>query len=53
MYEIPTKVNIGGTEYQIRNNGDYRMVLDCFGGGLLIDVDINDAVSNNAAQPQN
>ena len=30
MYDIPTKINIGGTEYQIRNDGDYRMVLDCF-----------------------
>ena len=30
MYEIPTKININGTEFQIRNNGDYRMVLDCF-----------------------
>ena len=39
MYEIPTKVNIGGTEYQIRNNGDYRMVLDCF--GALQDASLN------------
>lgn len=31
MYEIPTKITIDGTEFQIRNNGDYRMVLDCFG----------------------
>jgi len=30
MYVIPTTVNIGGTEYHIRNDGDYRMVLDCF-----------------------
>lgn len=31
MYEIPTKINLNGEEFQIRNNGDYRMVLDCFG----------------------
>ena len=30
MYEIPTTINIEGTEFHIRNNGDYRMVLDCF-----------------------
>lgn len=27
-YELPTKVNIDGTEYPINKNGDYRMVLD-------------------------
>lgn len=30
MYEIPTTVKVGSTEYPIRNKGDYRMVLDCF-----------------------
>lgn len=30
MYEIPTSIKIDDTEFQIRNNGDYRMVLDCF-----------------------
>lgn len=30
MYEIPTSIYIDNREYQIRNNGDYRMVLDCF-----------------------
>lgn len=39
MYEIPTKINIGGTEYQIRNKGDYRMVLDCF--SALQDASLN------------
>ena len=39
MYEIPTKINIGGTEYNIRNNGDYRMVLDCF--KALQDAELN------------
>ena len=39
MYEIPTKINIGGTEYLIRNKGDYRMVLDCF--SALQDASLN------------
>ena len=30
MYEIPTSIQIGEQSYPIRNNGDYRMVLDCF-----------------------
>ena len=30
MYELPTSVKIGGVEYPIRNNGDYRVVLDIF-----------------------
>lgn len=38
MYEIPTSINIEGTEFQIRNNGDYRMVLDCF--NALQDADL-------------
>jgi len=39
MYEIPTKLTIEGKEFQIRNNGDYRMVLDCF--RALQDADLN------------
>lgn len=30
MYTIPTQIEIGGKIYQIRNNGDYRVILDCF-----------------------
>ena len=30
MYEIPTQVYIEEQSYAIRNQGDYRMVLDCF-----------------------
>lgn len=30
MYEIPTSIKIGEKYYNIRNNGDYRMILDCF-----------------------
>ena len=30
MYELPTSVTVNDTEYKIRNDGDYRMVLDCF-----------------------
>lgn len=30
MYEIPTSIVIEDKEYPITNDGDYRMVLDCF-----------------------
>lgn len=30
MFEIPTSINVDGVEYHIRNNGDFRIVLDCF-----------------------
>ena len=30
MYELPTTIDIGDKVCQIRDNGDYRMVLDCF-----------------------
>ena len=30
MYEIPTSINIDGGNFKIRNNGDYRVILDCF-----------------------
>lgn len=30
MYEIPTSITIDGRIFQIRNNGDYRVILDCF-----------------------
>ena len=30
MYELPITIEIGGEDYNIRNKGDYRMVLDCF-----------------------
>ena len=30
MYEIPTSIYIDGMEYKIRNNGDFRVILDCF-----------------------
>lgn len=29
MFELPTYVEIQGEEYPIRNNGDYRVILDC------------------------
>ena len=31
MYEIPTCIKLGEQSYSIRDKGDYRMVLDCFG----------------------
>lgn len=30
MYTIPTSIIIEGKKYKIRNNGDYRVILDCF-----------------------
>lgn len=30
MFEIPTSIHIADTKLKIRENGDYRMVLDCF-----------------------
>lgn len=30
MYELPTSIVIGDKKFQIRENGDFRMVLDCF-----------------------
>lgn len=38
MYEIPTSINIDGVEYRIRNNGDFRVILDCF--QALADVEL-------------
>ena len=30
MYELPTTITVNDTVFAIRDNGDYRMVLDCF-----------------------
>ena len=30
MYELPTSITIGDKDYAITNQGDFRMVLDCF-----------------------
>lgn len=30
MFELPTSVEVNGKEYHIRNDGDFRMVVDCF-----------------------
>lgn len=30
MFEIPTSLVVGEQRYQIRNDGDYRTILDCF-----------------------
>lgn len=40
MYEIPISVKIDNHEYGIRNNGDYRVILDCF--SALQDVDLTE-----------
>lgn len=38
MYDIPTSINVDGKEYRIRNNGDFRVILDCF--QALADVEL-------------
>lgn len=38
MFELPKSVLIAGKQFNIRNDGDYRMILDCF--SALQDVDI-------------
>lgn len=40
MYELPTSVMIQEQSFAIRNNGDYRMVLDCF--NVLNDLELNE-----------
>lgn len=30
MYELPTSIQIGNTNYKITNNGDFRVIFDCF-----------------------
>jgi len=39
MYELPITISVENTIYSIRNNGDYRMVLDCF--SALNDVELS------------
>lgn len=39
MFEIPTSIQIGEQQLNIRNKGDYRMVLDCF--AALNDVELD------------
>ena len=29
MFDLPTTIEVNGVEYPIRNNGDYRVILDC------------------------
>ena len=40
MFELPTSITIEDREYPIRNNGDFRMVLDCF--TCLQDVELDE-----------
>ena len=40
MYELPTTVTVNDTIYAIRNNGDYRMVLECF--MVLNDIELSE-----------
>ena len=40
MFELPTSVEVDGVEYHITEDGDFRMVLDCF--NALNDPDLSD-----------
>ncbi|MDR1940030.1 MAG: bacteriophage Gp15 family protein [Clostridiales bacterium] len=40
MYNLPTKISLEGREYEIRNKGDYRVVLDVI--AALNDVNLSD-----------
>lgn len=40
MYELPVTITVNETVYAIRNNGDYRMVLDCF--SAINDVELSE-----------
>ena len=40
MFSIPTSIEINGTSYAIRNNGDFRMVLDVF--SALNDIELEE-----------
>lgn len=40
MYGLPTKVTIDGLDFNIRDRGDFRMVLDCF--NALQDVELSE-----------
>lgn len=40
MYELPVSITVNNRDYQIRNNGDYRMVLDCF--QVLNDIELSE-----------
>lgn len=39
MFEIPTHIDVGEKQLNIRNEGDFRMVLDCF--SALNDVELD------------
>ena len=40
MYELPTTITINDKVYAIREQGDFRMVLDCF--QVLNDVELSE-----------
>lgn len=40
MYKLPTKINIDGQSYNIRNKGDYRVILDVI--AAFNDVELTD-----------
>ena len=42
MYEIPTFIQSDGRKYKIRNDGDFRTILDCFQALSDVELDSNE-----------
>jgi len=42
VYQLPVSINIGGKDFRIRKDGDYRMVLDCMSALNDIELDENE-----------
>lgn len=47
MYDIPQSIVIEGQTFNIRNKGDFRTILDCF--GALEDIELTDEERNLAS----
>ena len=45
MYEIPTSIQVDNNIYNIRNDGDFRVVLDCFMALSDIELDANERLA--------
>ena len=49
MYELPTSFTIKNKKFNIRNAGDYRMVLDCFSALHDIELDKHERIITSLA----
>ena len=39
MYDLPTSIEVDDIEFHIRNDGDFRVILDCF--DALSDIELD------------